>query len=66
VDALFRGAGVAVELDGHRNHRSPAQVKRDRRKDLALRSAGLIALRYSDEQLTEGSTDVLADLRRLL
>jgi very-short-patch-repair endonuclease len=66
VDALFREACVAVELDGHRNHRSPAQVKRDRRKELALRSAGFMPLRYSDEQLTDGRNDVLADLQRVL
>jgi predicted transcriptional regulator of viral defense system len=65
VDALFREQRIAVELDGHGNHRSPAQVKRDRRKDLALRTAGLLPIRYSDEQL-ERRTDVIAEMRRLM
>jgi predicted transcriptional regulator of viral defense system len=64
VDALFRDPGVAVELDGYGNHRSPAQVKRDRRKELALRSAGLLPVRYSDEQLDQGH-EVIAEIRRL-
>jgi very-short-patch-repair endonuclease len=64
VDALFRKERVAVELDGYDNHRSPAQIKRDRRKELALRGAGFVPVRYSDEQL-KGRTEVLADLNRL-
>lgn len=64
VDALFRAERIAVELDGHGNHRSPAQIRRDRRKDLTLRKAGFHPVRYSDEQL-EQRTEVLADLRRL-
>lgn len=64
VDALFRTQHIAVELDGCGNHRSPAQIKRDRRKDLALRAAGFQPVRYSDEQL-EQRTEVIADLRRM-
>lgn len=64
VDALWRAQRIAVELDGYGNHRSPGQLKRDRRKELQLRSAGFIALRYSDEQLTHHRKEVLADLRR--
>lgn len=66
VDALFREQRVAVELDGYGNHRSPAQVKRDRRKELALRQAGLKPVRYSDELLTHHPSEVLADVERLL
>lgn len=64
VDALWRAERIAIELDGYRNHRSPAQVKRDRRKELALRAAGLTTLRYSDEELTDHRKEVIADLRR--
>jgi hypothetical protein len=64
VDALFRSERIAVELDGHGNHRSPAQIRRDRRKELALRKAALQPVRYSDEQL-ELATEVIADLRRM-
>lgn len=62
VDALWRAERVAVELDGYHNHRSPAQIKRDRCKELALRAAGLTPLRYSAEQLTADTAAVLADL----
>src|SRR5438270_10292020 len=64
VDALWREERIAVELDGHGNHHTPAQRRRDRRKDMALRKAGLTPVRYSEEQLEE-RTDVIADVRRL-
>jgi very-short-patch-repair endonuclease len=64
VDALWRAQRIAVEIDGPGNHRSPAQVRRDRRKDLALRAHGFTPLRYSDEQLNEHRNEVIADLRR--
>ena len=65
VDALFAEQQLAVELDGYRNHRSPAQIERDRRKELDLRAAGLRPVRYSGEQLTNRRAEVIADLRRL-
>jgi very-short-patch-repair endonuclease len=65
VDALFRDQRVAVEIDGYGNHRSPAQVRRDRRKDQALRQNGLTPIRYSDEQL-EDPQDLIAELTKLL
>jgi hypothetical protein len=64
VDALWRRERIAVELDGGRNHSSPAQMKRDRRKDLALRTAGYTPLRYSDEQIQRQGGEVIVDLRR--
>ena len=65
VDAVWREERIAVELDGYDNHRSPAQVKRDRRKELALRAAGYLPVRYSEEQLTHHRKEVVADLRRI-
>lgn len=65
VDALFRAQGIAVELDGHRNHRSPAQVRRDRQKELALRRVGLRPVRYSDDQIHDRGGEVLEDLSGL-
>ncbi len=65
VDALWPQERIAVELDGYGNHRSPAQVKRDRRKEMALRSAGYTPVRYSDEQLTRYRAEVTAEIRRL-
>jgi very-short-patch-repair endonuclease len=65
VDALWRAERIAVELDGYRNHRSPAQIRRDRRKEMALRAAGYAPLRYSEEQLTIYRADVIAEIARL-
>jgi predicted transcriptional regulator of viral defense system len=66
VDALWRAQRIAVELDGYGNHRSPAQVKRDRRKELALRGAGFTPLRYGDEQLSRHRREVIADLQHMI
>jgi very-short-patch-repair endonuclease len=66
VDALFRPQRIAIELDGYGNHRSPAQIKRDRRKELDLRNAGFLPVRYSDDQLTNQPQAVVADVQRLL
>lgn len=62
VDALWRKERVIVELDGYGNHRSRAQMERDRRKELALRAAGFLVLRYTWEQVTDEANLVLADL----
>ena len=66
VDALWRAERLVVELDGWRNHRTPAQINRDRRKELELRAAGFTVVRYSEEQLVHHADLILAELRRLL
>jgi very-short-patch-repair endonuclease len=66
VDALWREHRLAVEIDGPANHRSPAQIRRDRRKELALRTASLNVLRYSDEQINQHRHAVMAEVRRNL
>src|SRR5579884_3040718 len=63
VDALWRDQRLVVELDGWRNHRTPAQVNRDRRKALELRAAGFTVVRYSVEQIVQDADLVLAELR---
>jgi very-short-patch-repair endonuclease len=65
VDALWRNAKLAVELDGYGNHHTPGQLRRDRRKEMALRQAGLKVHRYSGEQLQE-RTAVVAEIRDAL
>ena len=62
VDFLWRDHGLAVEVDSYGNHHTPAQVDRDRRKDLVLRSAGLAVNRYSRDQVEQAPADVAADI----
>ena len=64
VDALWRDPRLAVELDGYGNHHTPAQLRRDRRKEMALRQVGLTPVRYSEDQLDE-RTPVATELRAL-
>ena len=66
VDAIWRDRGLAVELDGSRAHGGAAAMKRDRQRELALRSHGFLVARYSWEQITETPDRVIGDLRRLL
>jgi hypothetical protein len=62
VDALWRRERLVVELDGYGNHHSRAQIERDRRKELDLRGAGLVVVRYSEDQVMEEPESVLADV----
>jgi hypothetical protein len=64
IDALWREAKLAVELDGYRNHHTPAQLRRDRRKEMYVRSRDLTPIRYSEEQLKE-KRQVARELRRV-
>jgi very-short-patch-repair endonuclease len=62
VDALWRKERLAVELDGDRNHRTRAQIRRDRRKELFLRSIGFTPVRYDEDQVLDEGESVRADL----
>ena len=53
VDALWREARVAVEVDGRSAHSSAARRLVDHDRDMYLRSVGLTVLRYSGRQLRE-------------
>ena len=66
VDAHWPGHKVVVEIDGGRGHRTPAQVYADHQRDLELRAAGYVVLRYTERQLTDTPAAVAADIRRYL
>jgi Protein of unknown function (DUF559)/Transcriptional regulator, AbiEi antitoxin len=62
VDAVWHAQRVVVEVDGGDNHSSRAQMKRDRNRDLRLRAAGYLVLRYTWDQLESEPALVAADL----
>jgi hypothetical protein len=68
VDAHWPGSNLVVELDGHDNHSSRAQLRRDKRNDLKLRQHGLTVLRYDWELIRRHPrpirTEILALLQR--
>jgi Protein of unknown function (DUF559)/Transcriptional regulator, AbiEi antitoxin len=66
VDMLWRGPRVIVELDGHDAHDSRAQIERDRRRELRLRAAGFVVLRYTWDQVTREPELIVTDLRLAL
>jgi hypothetical protein len=62
VDAYWPEHGLVVELDGYANHSSPAQMRRDRARELMLRSHGLRVVRYDWALLHSEPARVHADL----
>jgi very-short-patch-repair endonuclease len=66
VDAVWDAPRVIVELDGYNSHRTKAQLESDHQRDLELRAAGYIILRYTWRQLTETPDAVARDIRRHL
>ncbi len=66
VDAVWHRAKLIVEIDGRDNHRSWAQIVRDRRNELDLRARGYLILRYTREQLTLEPARVAADIAAAL
>ncbi|HEY7151080.1 MAG TPA: type IV toxin-antitoxin system AbiEi family antitoxin domain-containing protein [Solirubrobacterales bacterium] len=66
VDCLWPARRLIVELDGYAGHAGRAAVERDRKRDLDLRAAGYLVLRYTWQQVTELPRAVVDDLRRAL
>jgi len=62
VDAYWPEHGLVVELDGRANHSSPAQLRRDKRNDLELRSHGLRVIRYDWALVHEQPESIHRDL----
>jgi predicted transcriptional regulator of viral defense system len=62
VDFYWPDYGLVVEIDPPANHRRPAQIDRDCRKDLALRARQLVVHRYSREQLEQTRREIATDI----
>lgn len=63
LDAYWPGK-LVVELDGYGNHHTPGQLRRDRRKEMAVRAMGLPMIRYSEDQLKYHREAVAKELRQ--
>jgi very-short-patch-repair endonuclease len=62
VDFYWPALGLVVECDGLRYHRTPAQQARDRLRDQAHIASGLIALRFTGEQVAHEPDHVISTL----
>ena len=65
VDAYWREPNLVVEVDGRPGHSSPAQLRKDRGKELTLRAHGHQVVRYDWTLVHGASEEVYADLVRL-
>ena len=66
VDAAWRDARVAVELDGAAAHRTSRAFHRDRARDLGLAAEGWVVVRLTWPQLIHEPERIVGELRRLL
>jgi very-short-patch-repair endonuclease len=66
VDAYWPEHNLIVEVDGLDGHSTPAQIRRDRRRELTLREHGHPVIRYDWPLVKSASAEVAADLLRQL
>jgi very-short-patch-repair endonuclease len=66
VDAVWRPARLAVELDGRAAHGTVRAFEADRERDRILQAQGWRVIRVTFRQLRDTPGAVVADLRRLL
>ncbi|MDE3133850.1 MAG: DUF559 domain-containing protein [Acidobacteriota bacterium] len=65
-DCYWPDAGLVVELDGDGNHGTPAQRRRDRRKEMKLRARGLTVIRYDPDQVMHDASSVANEVLALI
>jgi hypothetical protein len=66
VDFVWRDAGLIVEVDGYRYHRSPSAFEDDRERDVVLALAGWQVLRFTWAQITRRPAWVAAAVSKRL
>lgn len=64
IDFLWRKAGIAVEVDGHRYHRF--RFEQDRKRDAVLRTQGISVIRVTWQQLEREPVAVMVRLALLV
>lgn len=62
VDAYWPRQRLVVELDGHANHSTVGQLRRDKRSELTLRERGLEVVRYDWALIHDEPARIHADL----
>jgi Protein of unknown function (DUF559) len=62
VDGLWREQRLVVEVDGHKGHRTPAQLYANHQRDLKLRRNGFVVLRYAKRQFNDTADAVAEDV----
>jgi very-short-patch-repair endonuclease len=66
ADFLWAAEKVIVEVDSWRYHGNPRAFERDRRKDLALQTAGYQVIRITAKQLELEPYVIVAQIARAL
>lgn len=66
IDFLWRGHGLAVELDGRPYHLLPAELERDRIKDVWLQRHALHVVRVTELRFEHDLPGILGDLHHFL
>ena len=66
VDAVWHHAKLVVEIDETSGHKTPAQIRQDRRREFDLRAKGYIVLRYTEEQLMTMPEAIAAEIASYL
>jgi len=66
LDALWREAGVAVEVDGARWHLDAAAWEAVQRRQNAVQVSGVLVLRFSVHRLIHDSDNVVTEVRSAL
>lgn len=64
VDAYWPDHNLVVEVDGKDGHSKPAQIRKDRRKEITLRAHNLTVVRYDWDLVKHEPEAVYADLAR--
>lgn len=66
VDFAYPEVRLALEVDGHDNHRTPSDFRRDLNRQNLLVAAGWTVLRFTWSDVVQRPAEVAATIRRQL